>query len=139
MKLNRKRLPPGPVPERIQARWSHLCQHIGERRAGGAGERAAAEYILDQFRQTHLDTVHAEPFPCTAVGETRAEIALGLAARWKPSRNNSSAKIKNVPRCGPQFSALKRLSVLDDEHGFVVNAVGFANLLQMMVLLYGII
>ena len=62
-------MPPGPVPERIQARWSHLCQHIGERRAGSAGERAAAEYILDQFRQAHLEAVHAEPFPCTAVGK----------------------------------------------------------------------
>jgi hypothetical protein len=78
MNVIRKPLPPSPVPERIQARWSHLCQSIGERRAGSAGERAAAEYILDQFRQTHLDTVHAESFPCTAVGRTRAEIALGL-------------------------------------------------------------
>jgi hypothetical protein len=78
MKANRPPLPSGPVPKRMQAHWAHLCQSIGERRAGSAGELAAAEYILDQFRQAQLDAVHAEPFPCTTVSEARAELALGI-------------------------------------------------------------
>jgi len=84
MKANRKPFSPGPARERIEAHWSYLCEQIGERRAGSAGERAAAEYLLDQFRRAKLETVHAEPFPCTTVGEARAEIALGCGRSLKP-------------------------------------------------------
>jgi hypothetical protein len=66
-----------PSRERIQAHWFELCARIGERRAGGAGERAAADYLLEQFGRAGLRPVGEEPFPCVSVASARAEIALG--------------------------------------------------------------
>src|SRR5690349_20415833 len=63
--------------DRIQQHWSHLCTTIGERRAGSAGDRAAADYILDQFRAAGLTSVHQESFPCVSVVNARADVALG--------------------------------------------------------------
>jgi hypothetical protein len=69
-----------PSRERIQGHWFELCTRIGERRAGSAGERAAADYLLEQFRQAGLQAVCAEPFPCVSVASAEAEIALGEGA-----------------------------------------------------------
>jgi len=57
--------------------WSSLCSRIGERRAGSAGDRAAADYILDQFRAAGLRGVHGEPFPCVSVVTAKADLAIG--------------------------------------------------------------
>ena len=65
-----------PSPDRIKEHWSELCRRIGERRAGSAGDRAAAEYVLNEFRQAGLHNVHAEPFPCVSVAKASAVIAL---------------------------------------------------------------
>jgi len=64
---------------RMTGYWSQLCQYIGERRAGSAGDHAAAAYILEQFRLLGLQNVHGETFPCTSVAKARAEIAIGQA------------------------------------------------------------
>ncbi|MGO8678518.1 MAG: M28 family metallopeptidase [Limisphaerales bacterium] len=66
-----------PSPERIQAHWSELCTRIGERRAGSAGEQAAAEYLLARFREAGLQALRAESFPCVCVASAEAEVALG--------------------------------------------------------------
>lgn len=66
-----------PSTERIQKHWTELCARIGERRAGSPGDRAAADYILEQFRQAGLTEVHGETFPCVWVAEARAKIAIG--------------------------------------------------------------
>jgi len=66
-----------PSLERIQAHWSELCTRIGERRAGTGGERAAADYLLEQFRQARLEPVVEEPFPCVAVASSEAEVEIG--------------------------------------------------------------
>lgn len=73
-----------PSQERIGSHWRRLCSRIGERRAGSAGDRAAAAYILGQFRAASLDNVQAEPFPCVSVLEARAEVALGTKKRLRP-------------------------------------------------------
>ncbi len=70
-------------PERIRAHWFHLCSEIGERRAGSAGDRAAADYILGQFSAAGLAGVHAEPFPCVSVVKSQAEIAIGTRNRLR--------------------------------------------------------
>lgn len=77
-----------PSKDRIQQHWSHLCTSIGERRAGSAGDRAAADYILEQFRAAGLKAVHAESFPCVSVVKARAELAIGNGGALKrvPSR-----------------------------------------------------
>ncbi len=73
-----------PSPERMRQHWSHLCSTIGERRAGSAGDAAAAEYILDQLRQAGLQAVHGESFPCVSVHEAQADLAIGIAGDMKP-------------------------------------------------------
>ncbi len=65
----------------MQQHWSHLCSRIGDRRAGSAGDRAAAEYILERFRAAGLADVRAEAFPCVSVAEAKAELALGTRGR----------------------------------------------------------
>src|SRR5512139_1650253 len=72
-----------PSPARLAAHLQHLCGTIGERRAGSAGDRAAADYILSVFRQSGLLSVHAEPFPCVTVVRAKAEIALGKRGRLR--------------------------------------------------------
>ncbi len=70
--------------ERIQEHWNQLCARIGERRAGSAGDRAAADYILEQYRQAGLAQVHGETFPCVSVVEAKAEIAIGSEEALEP-------------------------------------------------------
>jgi Peptidase family M28 len=72
-----------PSSERLQAHWSQLCTRIGERRAGSPGDQAAAEYILEQFRQAGLREVHGESFPCVSVAEASVEISIGKGSSLK--------------------------------------------------------
>jgi len=71
-------------PERLKQHWSELCQRIGERRAGSAGDYAASDYVLDQFRRAGLSEVHAETFPCVSVAQARAAVAIGTGQNLKP-------------------------------------------------------
>ena len=68
---------------RLRAHLVRLCATIGERRAGSAGDQAAADYILDQFRRAGLAEVHGEPFPCTSVARAQAELAVGRPRRLR--------------------------------------------------------
>jgi hypothetical protein len=79
-----KRGRPEISPDRIQLHWRRLCARIGERRAGSAGDRAAAEYVLAQFRALGLRTVQAEPFPCRSVVHAAAEVEIRAGKRWYP-------------------------------------------------------
>jgi hypothetical protein len=72
-----------PSLRRIQRHWRRLCATIGERRAGSAGDRAAAKYIIEQFTRAGLQNVHGEPFPCVSVRHAKARIALGRAGTLK--------------------------------------------------------
>jgi aminopeptidase YwaD len=74
---------PAPSKDRIQQHWSYLCTTIGERRAGSAGDSAAADYIVEQFRAAGLTAVHAESFPCVSVVHARAEVAIGNGGALK--------------------------------------------------------
>lgn len=74
---------PQELHGRIRRHWTQLCIKIGERRAGSAGDRAAADYILARFRDTGLAEVHGEPFPCVSVAKARAEVALGRIGRMR--------------------------------------------------------
>ncbi|HYG36686.1 MAG TPA: M28 family peptidase [Clostridia bacterium] len=73
----KSKLTPSPSPERIQEHWKQLCSTIGERRAGSAGDQAAGEYVLEQFRKAGLQEVHGETFPCVSVFEAKAELEIG--------------------------------------------------------------
>ena len=70
-----------PSPERIWNHWKHLCSGIGERRAGSAGDTAAANYIAAQFNAVGLSSVHLEAFPCVSVATAKADIRIGTGNR----------------------------------------------------------
>ena len=69
-----------PSRERLQTHLDKLCLEIGERRAGSAGDRAAGDYILEQFQRAELESVHAEEFPCVSVLTAHANLAIGKGA-----------------------------------------------------------
>ena len=73
----------GISQDEIRQHLLQLCSKIGERRAGTAGDRAAADYILAQFRACGLAEVHGEPFPCISVTRARAELAIGSGKRLR--------------------------------------------------------
>jgi hypothetical protein len=72
----------------LRRHWQALCGRIGERRAGSAGEAAAATYVLEQFKAAGLRQVHAEEFPCVSVQRARAQISVqhGASVRTLPAR-----------------------------------------------------
>src|ERR1700688_938158 len=70
-------------PQLIQAHWVQLCSKIGERRAGSARDRAAARYVLAQFRVAGLQAVHEEAFPCVSVVKSEAEMAIGRPGKLR--------------------------------------------------------
>lgn len=79
----RTRSLPAPSKDRLQQHWLYLCTTIGERRAGSAGDRAAADYILEQFHAAGLTAVHVESFPCVSVVHARADVAIGNGGALK--------------------------------------------------------
>ena len=68
---------------KLESHLDVLCSKIGDRRSGSDGDRAAADYILAQFRSAGLSQVHAEPFPAIWVARAKAEIALGTGGRLR--------------------------------------------------------
>ena len=70
---------------------------IGERRAGSAGEQAAAEYVLGQFRQAGLQGVRAEPFPCVSVASAEAEVALAEGTTFQSAEARVLAGSPGTP------------------------------------------
>ena len=72
-----------PSPARLLRHWRELCGRIGERRAGSAGDRSAAEYVLTEFRRAGLQCVHGEDFPCVSVARAKAEIEIGVGRRFE--------------------------------------------------------
>lgn len=85
MKAPHSSQPVAPVNVRdLERHWSYLCSRIGERRAGSAGDAAAANYIFEQFRSSGLAEVHGEAFPCVFVAAAEATVAVGARGRLKP-------------------------------------------------------
>jgi hypothetical protein len=64
--------------------WKMLCDTIGERRAGTPGEKQAAEFIANSWRQTGLTDVALEPFPCVSMADLSAAVHEPAGSRWKP-------------------------------------------------------
>lgn len=62
--------------------WQLLCEELGERRAGSAAERQAAAYIADQWTAAGLSVV-VEPFACTHMAESIAEVHAPGAGEWE--------------------------------------------------------
>ncbi|MBI5766793.1 MAG: M28 family peptidase [Verrucomicrobia bacterium] len=63
--------------------WSRLCADIGERRAGTAEERHAAEFIAGAFRAAGVASVETEEFPCTSLHAARADVHERVGRTWR--------------------------------------------------------
>ena len=83
------RAAPTPAELRFPAKllwrdWTTLCTAIGERRAGTAGERRAAEYIAGGFRAAGMNRVTLEAFPCQSLQSATVEVHARNGRRWQP-------------------------------------------------------
>lgn len=67
---------------RVCADWAVLCQRIGDRRAGGSGERRAAEFIRSGFEAAGWEAT-TESFPCTTLKDNSARVAAWTGRRWE--------------------------------------------------------
>lgn len=63
--------------------WKHLCEDIGERRAGSAAEHRAARYLQEQFESYGLTHSRLEAFPCTWAKRADARVQVKLGGRWR--------------------------------------------------------
>ncbi len=80
--------------------WKMLCSDIGERRAGSQGEQAAADYLVQQFRDLGLQETHLEFFPCVSVVRSSAEIAVGDGPNTRSLRARVLAGSPSTPKNG---------------------------------------
>ena len=73
--------------------WKVLCSTIGERRAGTAAERRAADFVAAEWSAAGLDQVRLESFPCTSMTELHAEVR-------EPVARNGWRNVEAVPLVG---------------------------------------
>ena len=69
---------------RLERDWRHLCAEIGERRAGSAAERQAADFIAAELRAAGCAAVRQETFPCTHLRQAEAEVHARTVRGWRP-------------------------------------------------------
>ena len=91
--------PPCASAVRLLADWRRLCRKIGERRAGGAGERAAAGFLAERFAGMGL-SVDCEPFPCRSLVESRSSAAVRSGGRWQGAEALSYVNSASTPGGG---------------------------------------
>ncbi len=86
MKSARRSARPGETEwcsaARLEADWKVLCRDIGERRAGTAGEKSAADYIVAELQRAGVKEAQLEPFPCLSLREGRAEVLERRGSKW---------------------------------------------------------
>ena len=85
---------------RLRSDWRSLCRDIGERRAGGEGERRATAFIARQFAATGLSVV-CEPVPCRSLIESRASVAVRVGGKWRSAEALPLVNSVSTPGQGP--------------------------------------
>ncbi len=70
-------------PSRIRRDWQVLCGEIGERRAGGVGERRAADYIAQSMTEAGCSCARQETFPCVSLCASRIRISVQTGKGWQ--------------------------------------------------------
>lgn len=61
-----------------------LCREIGERRAGSANERRAADFIATRLTAAGCTQVMQETFPCVSLRSARVRCDIREGRRWVP-------------------------------------------------------
>lgn len=69
-------------PQELARHLAFLCDGIGERQAGHAGERRAAEYIANQLHACGA-TVTTETFPVRARRVASQELQVRISGKWE--------------------------------------------------------
>ena len=73
-----------PVNQKMLLRdWRVLCEDIGERRAGSAAERRAAEFVARRWTELGLAPPVIEAFPCTSLVRARSRVQAWSGGRWR--------------------------------------------------------
>ncbi len=90
---------PTPDPQRIMAHWRYLCEDIGVRLAGTAGEAKAAHYIEEQFRGLGLNFPRQEEFPCVSLREAESHVWVKEEdGAWREVESRLLAGVPGTPR-----------------------------------------
>jgi aminopeptidase YwaD len=71
------------APATLSRDWRALCEEIGERRAGSAAERRAAEFIAGRFADKGLGPVRIETFPCTSLRTSATSVHEPRGRGWR--------------------------------------------------------
>ncbi|MCX6953443.1 MAG: M28 family peptidase [Verrucomicrobia bacterium] len=77
--------------------WRVLCEEIGERRAGSAGERRAAEFVAGRFAALGLRRVATEEFPCTSLARARSRVQAWFSGRWHTAETQALVGAPGTP------------------------------------------
>ena len=73
----------GADTRRIARHWRVLCERIGNRYAGTAGEQAGADYIEQQFRRLGLANVHQQPFEFPGWDYSECDLRVGRGRKMR--------------------------------------------------------
>jgi len=68
---------------RILQHWRILCAEIGQRLAGTAAERRAADLIEGELRKAGCGRVWQEPFPCASLRAAKVRVSARERGRWR--------------------------------------------------------
>ncbi len=104
-----------PSAARLKADWRQLCRTIGERRAGTAGERRAAEYIADQFAQAGL-TARIESFACRTLRQATSSVAARGPGGWSDFASRALVGSPSLPGRGQVQGDLVFLEYPETSH-----------------------
>jgi hypothetical protein len=86
-------------PARMMRDIRALCDDIGVRLAGTAGEAKAAEHIAAAFSQIGLQS-ETQTFPCLTYAPRQEELRVRVGGRWRASRCTSVAHSPSTPLDG---------------------------------------
>ena len=68
---------------RILSDWRTLVEAMGERRAGSAAERRAADFIARRFAACGLSQIEIESFPCTSLRSATTDVHELRGSHWR--------------------------------------------------------
>jgi hypothetical protein len=87
--------------QRIQADWTVLCGEIGERRAGSAEERRAADFVATRLAAAGCAQVKQENFPVMSLRSARVSCHVRDGRRWLPVETAALVGAPGTPNGKP--------------------------------------
>jgi hypothetical protein len=90
---------PNPAADETQLLrdWRVLCEDIGERRAGSAAERRAADFIAGRCAELGLAPVSVEEFACASLKRARSRVQARVGGRWRTVESQTLVGAPGTP------------------------------------------